>query len=457
MRQVFFILLSIVNSIINYAQDLPGFKTLRFDEDYSFLKNDSSDSWYYKAKFNPITRDNSSYISLGGEIRYQYFYFRNENWGDAPKDSDGFVLSRFLFHADMHAGKSFRTFVQLQSSMANGKPSASPVDENQLDLHQAFIEWKTALSAHGKIAARIGRQEFSYGSQRLVGARDGPNNRQSFDAAKLIYTSKKIQIESFFSHYVRSRKKIFDDAFNKDTRFWGSYIVINNIPVLKNLDVYYLGLSKSIASFDEGSAKELRHSFGTRIWKRTGRLYYDFEGLYQSGHFGTKRISAWTVSSNTSYNFRLSELKIEAGLKAELISGDKKLEDGKLNSFNPLFPRGAYFGLASLIGPSNISDLHPSLSFELSRQAKWGIDYDIFWRYSKNDGIYAPNLALIYTGKNTGQRFIGQQYSTDLTYTPNQFLYFRAEFTWFRTGDYLKSVGTGKDILFTGVTAQLKF
>ncbi|MBO9660563.1 MAG: alginate export family protein, partial [Chitinophagaceae bacterium] len=185
--------------------------------------------------------------------------------------------------------------------------------------------------------------------------------------------------------------------------------------------------------------------------------YYDFEGLYQSGHFGTKKISAWTISSNTSYNFRLLKLKTEAGLKAELISGDKKLDDGKLNSFNPLFPRGAYFGLASLIGPSNLADIHPSLSFELSQKAKWGIDYDVFWRYSKNDGIYAPNVALIYTGKNTEQRFIGQQYSTDLTYTPNQFLYFRAEFTWFKTGAYLKSVGSGKDMLFTGVTAQLKF
>ncbi|MBO9660949.1 MAG: hypothetical protein J7527_19155, partial [Chitinophagaceae bacterium] len=66
MRQVFFILLLIVNSVIDYAQNIPAFKTLRFDEEYPFLKNDSTDTWYHKAKFNPINRDSSSYISLGG-------------------------------------------------------------------------------------------------------------------------------------------------------------------------------------------------------------------------------------------------------------------------------------------------------------------------------------------------------------------------------------------------------
>ena len=56
-------------------------------------------------------------------------------------DKDGFILTRYLVHADFHAGKYFRTFIQLQSSLANGKEvPPSPVDENQLDLHQAFAD-----------------------------------------------------------------------------------------------------------------------------------------------------------------------------------------------------------------------------------------------------------------------------------------------------------------------------
>jgi len=354
-------------------------------------------------------------------------------------------------------GKHFRSFIQLQSSLANGKVSKpSGVDENQLDLHQAFIDMSLP-AAKQQLVFRLGRQELSYGSQRLVAVRDGPNNRQSFDAAKLMYTGKRLKGDAFFSHYVLSKQNIFDDGFNKNTKFWGAYLGVNKIPVLQNIDVYYFGLLKATAVFDDGKGKELRHSIGSRIWKRTGNWQYDFEGLYQWGKFTTSNISAWTISSNTSYTFNSLKCNPQIGLKTELISGDRNYNDNKLNTFNPLFPRGSYFGLAALIGPSNLQDIHPSVSVNLSKNLDLNFDYDAFWRYSSNDGIYAPNVSMIYSGKNISNKFIGHQYSTELVYTPNNYLYFRLEFTLFKAGDYLKAAGEGKDILFTGFTAQLKF
>lgn len=410
-------------------------------------------------KYNLLDKNRETYISFGGEVRYQYFHFKNEDWGEAPADKDGYILTRYLAHVDFHAGKYFRSFVQLQSSLANGKSTMpSGVDENQLDLHQAFAEVALPVSNKQKLILRVGRQELSYGSQRLVAVRDGPNNRQSFDAVKGMYIiNNHIKADAFFSHYVLSKRNIFDDGFNKNTRFWGSYLVINKIPFLQNMDVYYLGLSKATANFDDGKGKERRHSVGARVWKRTGNWQYDFEGLYQWGKFATKDITAWTISSNSSYSFLALKYQPQIGLKTELISGDKNYDDDKLNAFNPLFPRGAYFGLAALIGPSNLADVHPSVAFHLSKKLELGFDYDAFWRFSANDGIYAPNVSLIYSGKNIAQKFIGQQYSAELDYTPNNYLYVRAEFTWFKSGSYLKAAGPGKDILFTGITTQLKF
>jgi hypothetical protein len=87
----------------------------------------------------------------------------------------------------------------------------------------------------------------------------------------------------------------------------------------------------------------------------------------------------------------------------------------------------------------------------------FNMDYDIFWRYSRNDGIYGPNVAMIYSGKDSQQKSIGRQYSSNLEYTPNSFLYFRCEFTWFKASDFLQDVGPGKNILFTATTVQLRF
>lgn len=440
------------------AQVIPPFKQLRYDEDYSFLQHDTGRNWYTKTKFNALSRNRKIFLSFGGDIRYQYQFFKNQNWGESPPDKDGFILTRFLAHADFHAGKHFRTFVQLQSSLANGKEQPpSPVDENQLDLHQAFADVLFSLRHSQTLVFRAGRQELLYGSQRLVAVRDGPNNRQSFDAAKLMYSSKHFKTDAFFSYYVRSKQKIFDDGFNKNTQFWGAYMVANKIPILQNADFYYLGLYKAKAAFDDGKGKELRHSIGARIWKKSGNWQYDLEGLYQFGKFADGKIDAWTLSINTGYKFSRATLKPEIGLKTELISGDRGYDDNTLQTFNPLFPRGGYFGLVSLIGPSNLIDIHPSLTLDLSPRLFFNLDYDIFWRYSKNDGIYGPNVALIYSGKNISSTSIGRQCSTYLEYTPNNFLYFRGEFTWFQAGDFLKMAGPGKDILFTAVTTQLKF
>jgi len=444
------------SSAIAVAQNKQSFRQLRYDEDYLYLSTDSSMDWYHSMKYNPLF-GKQNYLSIGGDIRYQFLKFSNEGWGEDP-DDDGYLLTRYLLHGDLHLGKQFRTFVQLQSSLANGmEKSPSPVDENQLDLHQAFVDIVPFTNKMRTTTIRAGRQEMLFGSQRLVAVRDGPNNRQSFDALRLIHTTKNLRGDLFFSHYVQSRRGIFDDGFQKKLVFWGAYIVRNRLPVIKNLDVYYFGIRKEKAVFDDGSGKELRHSIGSRIWNSSHSFRYDLEGLYQFGKFNEAAIDAWTLSINAGYKFKRWRRKPELGLKTEIISGDRQYGDNKLQTFNPLFPRGGYFGLISLIGPVNLVDIHPSVAVDFTSDLLIEADCDIFFRHRVNDGIYGPNVALIYSGKGSRRYFVGNQYSTDLIYTPNHFLSFRAELTWFKAGSFLKESGRGEDILFAAFTAGLKF
>lgn len=456
MKNLLFIGLLLI-SIGSTAQQYPDFQSLRYDEDYNVLKNDTVKDWYRALKFTPLNASGRVYLSFGGDLRYQYFYEKNGTWGDDPEDNDGYVLGRYLFHADFHAGKHFRTFLQIQGSMADGKVDPSPVDQNPLEVHQAFADLSFLNSASSRLVLRLGRQEITYGSQRLVALRDGPNNRHSFDAAKLIASTSNYSAEFFYSHYVLSRPDIFDDDSNPDRQLWGSYLVLTKIPFIKNIDVYYLGYFRENAHFDDGTGQEKRHSVGTRLWGKYGNWRYDGETVYQFGSLNEKDIMAWTASLNTGYKFPTVILHPEIGIKGEVISGDKRHGDGQLETFNPLFPRGAYFGLASVIGPSNLIDIHPSLNLELSDKIDWMIDYDMFWRHSANDGIYEPNVSLIYPGNTTNSKKVGNQLESEVVFKPNQYLYFRIEATWFEAGDYLKASGTGKDIFFAGATMQLHF
>jgi len=434
-----------------------AFKSSRFDENYATGVSDSAKNWYDKLKFSPLNKDKSIYISFGGEVRYQYFRFKNQDWGEAPIDKDGFILSRLLGHLHFHAGKHWRAFVQLQSSLASGEvETPSPIDQNPLEMHQGFIDFSSTINKDA-LVFRFGRQELSYGSQRLIAVREAPNNRQSFDAVKGMFSAKNVKLDVFYGYYVNAKPEIFDDVFNRGTKLWGAYAVINKLPLLGNLDVYYLGIDKNAATFNEGKGKEQRHSLGGRLWRSSSPFQYDIESLYQFGKFNGNKIAAWTLSANLSYSFNNTYAKPKLGLKTEMISGDRKKGDGKLNTFNPLFPKGAYFGLAALIGPYNLIDAHPYLELSLNKKMAFAIDYDLFYRMSREDGLYAVNGRLIYPSSAGTSKKIGGQLGAEFSFTVSKYFSLRQELTWFMAGDFLKEAGPGKNILMTGSTATLKF
>ncbi|MCP2028646.1 hypothetical protein L1276_003816 [Flavobacterium sp. HSC-32F16] len=456
MKNTFFLLLLLGIFFSANAQQKPVFQKLRYEDDLRYLKADSTKNFYEKIKYIPLSRNENYYASVGGEARLQYTYTINDKWGDESDEGDGYLLSRYLLHADVHLGV-FRTFFELQSSLANSKTDPSPVDQNQLDIHQAFLDIDFIRNEKQQLTLRSGRQEMMYGSQRLVAVREGPNSRLAFDAVKLFYKNKNWQTDAFYTHPIANKPGTFNDSFNENAQFWGSYTVIHKAPFIQNIDFYYLGLWKSRSVFDDAAGEENRQSIGTRIWKNKGNWKYDFEGVYQFGNISQKTISAWTISSFACYTFENIKFKPEIGLKTEIISGDKHSDDNHLETFNPLYPRGAYFGLVALIGPSNLIDVHPSISLTLSDKWGFGIDYDIFWRQTISDGLYAPNMQLLYSGENTNERFIGSQLISNLDYEANDYLAFTLETGWFNTGSFLKEVGSGKDYFYAALTAQFKF
>ncbi|MBL7858198.1 MAG: alginate export family protein [Cyclobacteriaceae bacterium] len=440
------------------AQNLQPFKQLRYDEDYSFLKDDSTTTWYDRLKFRPINSTRSIYLSIGGDVRYQYLYFKNEDWGDMPEDDDGFTLTRWLTHVDLHIHSRFRVFTELQSAFANSRiPAAPPIEENPLDLHQAFVDWNTVKSPNLHITIRAGRQEIMFGSQRLVSVRDAPNARQSFDGIRMMIDQHQNHLNIFYANYVKGKSGIFDDSSNGDHRFYGAYFSRSRVPLLRNMDAYYVGFENTNAMLDDGGGDERRHTFGMRVWDMQRAWKYDLEGIYQTGTLDQKSISAWSVSLISSYMFSQTRLKPEIGVKTELISGNKKYTDNKTETVNPLFPQGAYFGLAAKIGPANLMDIHPAISIVTKSNVRLSMDYAAIWRYSLNDGIYRGNMSMIYSGQQGTSRYIGGQLSGTVIYPANKFILLICGFSWFDAQAYLKEAGTGEDIWFGFTSAQLKF
>ena len=65
--------------------------------------------------------------------------------------------------------------------------------------------------------------------------------------------------------------------------------------------------------------------------------------MLQRGSVGSKTIRAWAGGSRTGYTFDTLAWKPRIGLQLDIASGDRKAHDGRVGTFNPLFPNGYYF------------------------------------------------------------------------------------------------------------------
>ena len=411
---------------------------MRYDEDYSNLK-DSSRNFYNTLKFLPLSANQKTYFTFGGEIREEFGGKVNEDW---IKDQ-GFnysILQRYSLYADLNVGERLRFFAQLNSGLEYGsKYGPAPVDEDKLAVQNLFAEYRILNKAENKLAVRVGRQEINYGSGRLISVREGTTVRLYFTGAKVMYSSPRFSIDAFVLEYDEVNFGVFDNRPSKQANLWGAY---SNLVIPKggNFDFYYLGIRRDNARFEEGTAKEIRHTLATRYWKGGGGFIYNLEAAYQFGTFGQGNIDAWTTAIEFGYVFDQVKFSPSVNLRNDYISGDSHAGDGRLQTFNPLFPRGGYFGFNPLIGPSNLIDLHPYITLAFTNRLTLQADVVFNWRYSISDGIYRPSGNFNTAGSLSSHRFIGTTYLLSADYTFNKHLSMSCGGQYFKVGNFIKDI-----------------
>ena len=233
---------------IGSAATAQSFKLLRYDENYEFLK-DSSRNFYENLKFIPLNQQKDFYMSLGGEARYEYVDFNNEDWGRLNIGHNNFLLQRYDLHADVHLGKTFRVFAQLRSALQDGRINGPRgIDEDQLNVQNLFLDVNLYQKKDKKLTIRAGRQELDYGSGRLISVREGPNARLYFTGGKIMYSSARFSIDGFAMMADTIYKGVFDNKMSKQLNLWGAYSKII-FPKAGNLDLYYLGINRKESLF----------------------------------------------------------------------------------------------------------------------------------------------------------------------------------------------------------------
>jgi hypothetical protein len=380
----------------------------------------------------------------------------------AAVDND-YTMSRLRFRVG-YTAKWWSAFVEGRSSLVDSDERAAyfssplPIDtvnrygngpeSDGIDLHQAYV----TIGNHKEfpLSLKVGRQELSYGEERLVGAFAWNNNGRVFDAAKLRWQNAWFGADFFTSRVVIPEDNRFNVANDYDW-FSGVYATSTTLVPKNLLDVYFLARDSSQAAISaepspqapQPSARDI-YTVGFRLKSKPGEIGnwdYSLESAYQFGNFRDRRLGvnsprldqqAWMLVAQGGYTFADTWATPRLGAEYSFGSGDSDPRDSKHETFENLFPTNhKFYGYMDFFSLQNIHDVRGILTLKPHPRVSVAVEGHAFWTASKNDNLY--NVG----GAPRGGATLASNVNTGTGYGINP--------------DYSSFVGTELDIV-TGVT-----
>ncbi len=438
----------------------PAYSLDRSDEDWGLLRDLAlrTDPWD-RLKYLPLGRD-GWYLTLGGESRSFYERYGNYNWGAGAQDGNGYLLQRFMGSADFHFGDRARVFFEVRSGLVdgrNGGPRPSQ-DKDSIDVSQAFAA-VTLIRGKDKptLEVKLGRQELNYGEGSLLAVRE-LNVRRTFDGAKVTIRRYSWQVDLLAFRPQLIRTGAFDDGIDSSQALWGAWATrpIQRRAFWRRLDLYYLGLDRKQARFEQGSAREQRHAAGVLLHGQSGAFSMFTEADVQFGRFGAGNIRAWKYAQNLSWSFRMRPLRPVVSLLGAIASGDGSPGSPNLQTFNPLFPKGLYYGYIDSTGSPNVIVLHPELSLTISPAVSVMMTHFSYWRTSRADGIYSQPGFLLRLGSPTQSRYVGSLQDLAITWHLDRRTTVQAIAAYYEAGAFLRQT-SGRNLSYLSLKMSYRF
>jgi len=437
----------------------------RFNEDWSVLSGvdlDTTDDFWDRLKFIPLTSDQNVWLTIGGQARERGEYFRQYLFGNSePKQSDGYLLSRYRLSADLHLTLYFRMFAEGRSAFAldrdlAGGRTTSYVDE--VDLMNGFADVMIPLGQQASVTLRGGRQELIFGSQRLVGPGDFTQVPRAFEGGAAIGQIAGWTITPFWAQPVVVDKYRFNQS-TSDQELFGVFGTGPLHVVAVNLDLYWLDANNKTATFNGTVGREHRHTLGGRVWGKIGATGLDFEveGAAQFGTVGRGDVATSMFTTVLGYTLPVPRLSPRVYLEFDYASGDDR-PGGNVGTFNPLYPNGhSYLGYIDYIGRQNLISPNAGVSVSPIRDLTLSLQQYFFWRASDHDAIYNKSGGVLRPATGTTARYVGAETDVLATYNLTHHIQGYAGYSHFSTGEFIEKTGKDKDSDFYYLAIQYTF
>ncbi len=416
-----------------------------------------------EAPLSNVRAPNVEWLEFGGQFRTQFEYRDPASYvvpgtfglsplarGNADDDA---VLMRTRLHANAQIEENLRVFVQLQDFRfwgAEAPPAlATSVDDEGVDIHQAFVEIENLFDR--PFGLKIGRQELSYGDQRLVSPLDW--RFRAFDAIKGRYEGREWWIDVFASNVLEG------SSTGRDRMFNGAYVSIQPDDE-GELDFYLFQRLFGDRTFagETGGLSDLEdYTLGVRYARKTSTYDVSAEADYQFGTRGGDRVEAYAYAIKGGVILDESK-KLRLGAGWDFATGDDDPTDGRSGTFVPLFPFGHYFqGFYDIFSWSNGHDLYFSGGFSPIEELHLQLDWHNFWLDDTQDAWYSATGAPLRrdpTGKS--RHYVGSEFDLHARWSIREQMQLWFGYSFFQPGTYVRDTGSAPvgNFLFAQLTVN---
>ena len=407
-------------------------------------KSDTAKAWDIGGQFR-ARLEHKEYFAGPGTVDFSH----------AGNPDNTYVLLREKVHIGYQPCEWLTAFAEGRDSSSHNDDRNPNPEADVFDLHQAYL--RLGNPKDFPISLKVGRQELSYGDERLVGAFDWNNLGRVFDAAKLRFENEQLWVDVFAGRVVLVDANNFNVSNDYDW-FSGVYASTKWICPKQDTQFYFLARNTGAGSPTANApaapqaggpgARDI-YTIGLRFKSLPGEFGnwdYDGELAGQFGRFVVGGVSldheAFAAHAAGGYTWKDSAWSPRAGLEYNYASGDSNPTDGNHGTFENLFPTNhKFYGYMDFVSWQNIHNVRLTASVKPLKKLSVTLDYHAFWLANDQDSFYsvagAGRAAGGYGIKTAAGKYVGSEVDLVATCPIKNYWVVQGGYGHFFTGGYI--------------------
>jgi hypothetical protein len=369
--------------------------------------------------------------------------------------SDLAYLTRLRLTAAIPLPTGLLAVAQLQDARplsADGRQRPAGTS-NDLDLRQGYLEVRRGT----RWIVRAGRQELTFGDQRLIGSGEWFNVGRTFDGARTTFSSAPIAVTAFGASVVRVRADQFD-RFQSDERLAGALATVHPFPGL-TIEPYLLWRAADRAVGERGIVGTARlYALGTRVVLAHAPVAAAAELVLERGRTASQPLAAAAGTYRAGWTVAPLPLRPRIGTEFSHASGDRDGSDGRLGTFDQLYPTNhAKYGLTDRVGWRNMRDMAVFLEVSPRRGVTVKASAHRLWLATVADAWYGAGGAPVLRNSTATSRTLGTDVGVAATWIVSSRLALGLGMSQLHPGAFLQQSGVHRPLRAPHASSTVTF